>query len=57
MEHGRSAEVNDLDNIIFGHDTIVEFQVAVRQAHGMQILDTIAYLSKYAIYLGPNHLA
>ena len=57
VEDGRCAKVDKLDDVIRGHDAVIEFEVAVSEAHLVEILDTVANLAEDAVYFWPTHLA
>jgi len=56
MKNGSSAEINELDNIVWGHDAIIKLEVAVGKAHFVKIFNTVTYLAKYAVDLRAAHL-
>ena len=55
MKNGSSAEIDELDNIIWSHDAIVKLEVTVGKAHFMKIFDAVTYLAKYAVDLRAAH--
>jgi len=57
VKDGCGAKVDELDNVIRGHDAIIEFEIAMCQSHLVQILDTVADLSEHTINLWATHLA
>lgn len=57
VEHRRGAKVDQLHDVVRGHDAVVELQVAVREAQRVQVLDAVADLAEDAVYLGARHAA
>ena len=57
MEHGRRPKVNELDDIVRRHYTVVELDVAVGEPELVQVVNAVAYLAEDAVHLWPTHLA
>ena len=57
MKHGRGAKVDEFDNIILGHHTVVQFEIPVREAHPMQVMNAIDDLPENAVNLLSRHLS
>lgn len=56
VEHGGSSKINQLDNIVGGHDTVVEFEVTVSKAHFVEILYAVTDLAENAVNFWTTHL-
>lgn len=57
VENCSSAEIDELDDVVGGHDTVVEFQVAVCETHAVEVRDTLDDLAEDTIDLWSAHLA
>jgi hypothetical protein len=57
VEDGCGAKVDELDDVLRGHDTVVEFEVAVGEPHFVEVLYAVAYLTKDAVDLWATHLS
>lgn len=56
MKNGSSAKIDELDDIVWGHDAIIKLEVTVGQAHFVKIFNTVTNLTKYAVDLRAAHL-
>ena len=57
VEDCRSPKVDELDDVVRGHDAVVELEISVRQPHPVEIIDTVDNLPKDAVDFRPGHLA
>lgn len=57
VEDGGSAEINELDDVVMGHDAVVELKIAVGKAEFMEILDAVADLAKHTVDFRTTHFA
>lgn len=57
MEHGCRAKIDELDNIFFRHNTIVQLEITMGQSHAVQVIDTVNNLACDTINFRPGHLA
>lgn len=57
VENSRSAKVDELDDVIRGHDAIVKLEVAVSEAHLVEVLNAVANLAEYAVNFWPAHFS
>jgi hypothetical protein len=56
MKNGSSTEINELDDVVWGHDAIIKLEVTVGKAHFVKIFYTVTNLTKYAVDLRAAHL-
>jgi hypothetical protein len=57
VKDGGSAKVDELNDIVCGHDAVIELEVTMGKAHFMEILDTIADLTEYTVDFRSTHLS
>lgn len=57
VEYRCCTEINQLDDIIGGHDAIVELEITVGKTHFVEVVDAIDNLPEYTVNLGSRHLA
>lgn len=55
-EDDRCAKVDEFDDVASGEDTVVELEIAMCEAEGVEIGDAIAYLTEDTKYLWAEHL-
>jgi hypothetical protein len=57
MEYGCSAKVDELDDVLLGHDTVVKFEVPVCESHFVEVLHAVTDLAKDAVDFWTTHFA
>ena len=57
MEDGGGTKVDELYSVVVCHDTVIEFEVAVCEAHLVEVFYTIAHLAEDAVYFWATHFA
>ena len=57
VEDSGGAKVDEFDGIVRGHDTVVEFEVMMHEAHLVEVFDTITDLAKDTVYLWAAHFS
>jgi hypothetical protein len=57
VEDSGGAKVDELEGIVYGHDTVVEFEVTMHEAHLVEVFDAITDLAKDTVYLWAAHFA
>ena len=57
VKHGGGTKVDELDDTVRCHDTIVELQISMSQTHLVEIVDTVNDLSEDTVDLRSSHLA
>lgn len=55
VENGSCTKVDELDDIMLGHDAVVKFKISVSEAHFMEVFHTVAYLAEYAVDFWTTH--
>ncbi len=56
VEDGRCAKVDKLDDVIRGHDAVIEFEVAMSEAHLVKILDNPSQIWRKTQYISGRHI-
>jgi len=57
VEDSGGAKVDELEGIVCGHDTVVEFEATMCEAHLVEVFDAITDLAKDTVYLWAAHFA
>jgi hypothetical protein len=57
MEDGGGAKIDEFDDVIRCHDTVVKFEIPMSETHFVEIFHAITYLAKDAIDLRAAHFA
>jgi hypothetical protein len=56
LEDGSCSEINQLDDVVVGHDAIIKFEIPMGQAKFVKVLYTIAYLTEDTVNFWSGHL-
>lgn len=55
VENGSSAKVDELDNILFSQDAVVQLKISVCKTHLVEVFYAIANLTEYAVNFWTTH--
>lgn len=57
VEHCGRSKVDQFDNVVARHDTVVQFQIPMGQTHLVQVVDSVDNLPKDAVDFRAGHLS
>lgn len=57
VKDGGRTEIDELDDIVAGHDAVVEFEITMSQSHLVQVVDTVDNLPENTVDFRSRHLA